>query len=239
MTKADQKGFSVIEALLILVVVGILGFTGWFVYHAQKTANKDLSSNNSTDPTYKKAQSALYKDWKSASLKYEKISFKYPSTWQISNTSKNEVGTGGTATPGADTAVVTSPTGLQVTLQTGEAGFNSSGLLVGLPTAKPINTLGGSYYLVYYTNKSQSTTEARGACVNKTSTSSENMPSVASKNIQVAGMSDGSTGPTANLICIGYPAPDSTSPVPVKPISAFEQDTSYNDAKLIIESLTY
>jgi Tfp pilus assembly protein PilV len=50
MPKADQKGFSIIEAILILVVIGVLGFTGWFVYHARQTANKDLSSKNSTGP---------------------------------------------------------------------------------------------------------------------------------------------------------------------------------------------
>lgn len=239
MIKADQKGFSVIEALLILVAIGILGFTGWFVYHTRQTADKDLSSNNSTDPTYKKALADPYKDWKSASLKYEKMSFKYPSTWQITNTSKGEAGTGGTAMPGSDSAILISPTGLQVSVQTGEVGFNSSGLLIGLPTSNPVNTLGGKYYLVYYTNKSQSTTEVRGACLSKEAAVSNDMPNIASKNITVAGMSDGSAVSTANLICIDYPAPNSTSPVPVKPISAFEQDASYNDAKHIIESLTY
>jgi hypothetical protein len=133
---------------------------------------------------------------------------------------------------------LTSPTGLQVSLQAGEVGFNSAGLIIGLSTSTPIATLGGSFYLNYYTNKSQSATDARGACVTKTPTTAD-MPSIASKNIKVAGISDGSTDPAANLFCIGYPAPSATTPVPVKPVSVFEKDASYDDAKLILESLAY
>lgn len=234
MRKTDQAGFSIIEALLILVVVGILGFTGWSVYHSRTVTNKDYSSSAYTQTT----SPDLYKGWKSASLKYEKMSFKYPNTWQISDTSQDEVGTGGTATPGADDVTLTSPTGLYVSIMSGQAGVDTNGSLIGLSTSRPINTLGGSYFLVYYTHKAQSTTEARGACINKTA-SSTGGPSIASKNIQLAGIASGAAISAANLICIGYPAPNSTSPVPVKPVSAFEQDASYNDAKLILESLTY
>jgi Tfp pilus assembly protein PilV len=56
MKKHDSNlGFSVVEALLILVVVGILGFTGWYVYHAKQTSDKNYSAaSESTVPTYKK-----------------------------------------------------------------------------------------------------------------------------------------------------------------------------------------
>ncbi|HUB93432.1 MAG TPA: hypothetical protein VMB52_02925 [Verrucomicrobiae bacterium] len=56
MTKYDTNmGFSVVELLLILVVVGILGFTGWYVYHAEQTSDKDYSAaTNSTVPTFKR-----------------------------------------------------------------------------------------------------------------------------------------------------------------------------------------
>jgi len=54
MNTSDQKGFSVIEALLVLVVIGILGFTGWYVYHAKQTSNKDYSdAASSTVPAFK------------------------------------------------------------------------------------------------------------------------------------------------------------------------------------------
>lgn len=56
MTRQDTNlGFSIVEALLILVVIGILGFTGWYVYHVRQTADKNHSAAaNATVPTYKK-----------------------------------------------------------------------------------------------------------------------------------------------------------------------------------------
>jgi Tfp pilus assembly protein PilV len=47
--KLDQKGFTAIEAVLILVILAIIGGTGYFVYHATKNSNKtlDTASNNS------------------------------------------------------------------------------------------------------------------------------------------------------------------------------------------------
>jgi cytoskeletal protein RodZ len=40
-----QQGFSIVEGLLILVIVGILGFTGWYVYHSQKNASNSYSNS--------------------------------------------------------------------------------------------------------------------------------------------------------------------------------------------------
>jgi Tfp pilus assembly protein PilV len=44
----NDSGFSVVEALLIVIVVGILGFTGWFVYHARNAADRDYSAQPAT-----------------------------------------------------------------------------------------------------------------------------------------------------------------------------------------------
>lgn len=50
----NQDGFAALEAVLIVVILGILGFTGWFVLNDKKNTDKSLSSNSSTTPTYKK-----------------------------------------------------------------------------------------------------------------------------------------------------------------------------------------
>lgn len=42
--KKFQHGFTVIEGLLILVIVGIIAGTGWYVWNAQDKANKNLDS---------------------------------------------------------------------------------------------------------------------------------------------------------------------------------------------------
>lgn len=85
----NQTGFSAVEALLILVIVGILGFTGWFVYHSQNVANKDYTSQASTSqtPTTKKsdtssnAKTKAMATWATFSDATVGLTFKYPSDW--------------------------------------------------------------------------------------------------------------------------------------------------------------
>ncbi len=40
MKKLNQKGFGVVEGLLIVVVVALVGVVGWLVYDRQKTEPK-------------------------------------------------------------------------------------------------------------------------------------------------------------------------------------------------------
>ncbi|MEI6755905.1 MAG: PsbP-related protein [bacterium] len=82
--KNRQNGFGTIEALLVLVVVGILGFTGWYVYNANHKSSANLTPNKSTVTVVKKKNSStsttsLYAGWKSYSS--GNISIKYPSDW--------------------------------------------------------------------------------------------------------------------------------------------------------------
>lgn len=51
-----EQGFSAVEALIIVVVVGILGFAGWFVLHAQKAAQKSNVVSSTTTSTSTKAK---------------------------------------------------------------------------------------------------------------------------------------------------------------------------------------
>lgn len=46
----NQKGFGVVEVILILIIVGIIGFTGWRVYEA----NKEISQSPVENSTIKK-----------------------------------------------------------------------------------------------------------------------------------------------------------------------------------------
>lgn len=50
----NQTGFSVVEAFLILVIVGLIGSVGWYVLNAQKNTDKDLAVTNTTTPVIKK-----------------------------------------------------------------------------------------------------------------------------------------------------------------------------------------
>jgi len=72
MKRTSQTGFSVVEALLILMIVGILSFTGWYVYHAKQAADKNYAATDSA-PASSSARAN-----NSAGLGF---TVKYPSTW--------------------------------------------------------------------------------------------------------------------------------------------------------------
>jgi hypothetical protein len=50
--KKNQKGFSALEGLLIVVIVGMLGGVGWYVWHSQQQVDKTYfqTSNSSVRP---------------------------------------------------------------------------------------------------------------------------------------------------------------------------------------------
>lgn len=52
----DEKGFTLIEGLLIFVIVIIVGGTGYYIYHSSKQADKNLQST-STDTKFNKKKS--------------------------------------------------------------------------------------------------------------------------------------------------------------------------------------
>jgi len=90
--KKNEKGFAALEAVLVVIILGILGFTGWFVLNAKQNADKSLSSNTSATPVIKpgKANDDAYAGWKTYTLKNEKLTFKYPSNWNIQYESSSD-----------------------------------------------------------------------------------------------------------------------------------------------------
>lgn len=81
----SQKGFSVIEGLLILVIVGLLGGTGWYVWDSKKNSDKSLNTAAQTEiktgAGTKTGQKDPTADWTAYSNKPGEYSLKYPSTW--------------------------------------------------------------------------------------------------------------------------------------------------------------
>lgn len=54
-----QSGFTIIETLLVLILVAIIGFTGYYVWNSQKQTNKSLDvTNDSTQTTAHKKTNA-------------------------------------------------------------------------------------------------------------------------------------------------------------------------------------
>jgi Tfp pilus assembly protein PilE len=54
--KYSQKGFSAVEGLLIVIILGMLGGVGYYVYNSQKQVDKTYSqtANSSVAPSTKK-----------------------------------------------------------------------------------------------------------------------------------------------------------------------------------------
>jgi hypothetical protein len=133
--KTDQKGFSAVEGLLLLVLVGIISFAGWFVWHSQKNANNSYNNalaDSSSSKTTAKPPAANYyvipvmEQWKAATLPTEKISFKYPpESWKLDIQHYTQ-GSGPGAYHDGDLATLTSPNGFKMTIGTGNIGDGSS-----------------------------------------------------------------------------------------------------------------
>jgi hypothetical protein len=73
--QVSNKGFTVIESLLILVVVGILGFTGWFVWHSTQKVNQ-TNKNAVSD-----SQPAVYNKKYTDTAKV--FTLTYPANWKL------------------------------------------------------------------------------------------------------------------------------------------------------------
>ncbi|MEO6761043.1 MAG: prepilin-type N-terminal cleavage/methylation domain-containing protein [Candidatus Saccharimonadales bacterium] len=60
MNKLNQQGFSLAESLLVIIIIAILGFAGWFVYSSQKSTNKTLLNTNKSQLS---SQAVIVKDF--------------------------------------------------------------------------------------------------------------------------------------------------------------------------------
>jgi Tfp pilus assembly protein PilE len=84
----NQNGFGVVEGLLILVIVGILGGTGWYVWNSNNKTNDLLNSAEKSSSIGAKATKKntvtkneavdKYPSWKEEKNQEYKYSFKFP-----------------------------------------------------------------------------------------------------------------------------------------------------------------
>jgi hypothetical protein len=56
MKKLNQSGFSIIEAVLLLVILAIIGGTGYFVWHTKQNTDKSLTNTAKSAPAISKSK---------------------------------------------------------------------------------------------------------------------------------------------------------------------------------------
>jgi prepilin-type N-terminal cleavage/methylation domain-containing protein len=87
--KTNQKGFSVVEILIVIVVIGLLGTVGWLVYDRQNSKEDKEQANTSQTDTQKPAeteQAANIKEYKG-----KLVTFHYPKEWTVGIETKTNV----------------------------------------------------------------------------------------------------------------------------------------------------
>jgi len=141
--KTNQKGFSVVEVLVVIIIVGLLGTVGWLVYDRQK--NKTDDTNTASQTTQQKTTTTQttatvdpYAGWKTTTLQYEKITYQYPSSWVVEDQTSQSF----------DDITLKSPAGATVSLQTGV----SSGSPKKTFGSISVNSLAQSNDLVFQTS---------------------------------------------------------------------------------------
>lgn len=85
--KIQQRGFSAIEAVIIVAVVVLVGIGGWLVLNAQKKHDKPQQTTNANNDN----KQASLKEYVNADYGF---SFKYPDDWALKEDLKDE-GRGG------------------------------------------------------------------------------------------------------------------------------------------------
>lgn len=93
----NQKGFSAVEGLLILFIVGLVGFIGWYVYHSKNNAEATLSQ---ADKTANLESINTVVGLKTYSDDF--VSLKYPANWSVKRDDNTNL-------PGTKNLVLTGP----------------------------------------------------------------------------------------------------------------------------------
>lgn len=85
--RKNESGFTVVEGLLLVVLVAIIGFTGWYVYKQSQDNPSDKSESSSQQELGVREyvrQTSVPADWVLYEDKDTGISFSHPQSWKVS-----------------------------------------------------------------------------------------------------------------------------------------------------------
>jgi hypothetical protein len=179
--------------------------------------------------------SEQYVGWKTMTLKYEKITFMYPSNWKlVDNSISSPQNLGGCTYPGHDYIILTSPNNNHVNLQT---GIDCIGDVIAKSFGSiPVKSLGENLFLDFEADSFEvNPTGPSFACL-APSTTADSWLSFNSKNIFP---SEGNPSAPMNSFCFTPFTGSDFQSAPNLTVEQIESNVDFNDAKLIFESMTY
>lgn len=233
MKKLNHRGFSLPHLLLFIVILGLIGGTGWYVYNSNKKANKSLD-NASADTNLnlkkkagdEKTEADPYEGWKTYTTKYEKMSFKYPSDLTLTDTSTATTNQDN-VTPGMDKIKLTSASGFEISIQTGLYGIGGGCEECTIDFADPVSVAGANYFINYV---NPGTGKIRSITVSKTN--DDFIGSIDGKTITISGTNN----KAATLISGSFRSGDQ---IVEKPLAQYKADPCVVDFKKLIQSISY
>ena len=87
MKSKNTSGFGVVGVLAVVMIVGLIGFSGWLVYDRQRNKDVDIVDTKQDD---KKASTSLTTTTvKSVLNPGTTVTLKHPSGWTVSNTTED------------------------------------------------------------------------------------------------------------------------------------------------------
>lgn len=89
----NQNGFGLIEGLLVVIAITLIGFTGFYVYNANKNANKSLNQDSSTvlAPEKKQAEGLESDSWKLVESSNKAFKIRVADGWKLNNDSQTDL----------------------------------------------------------------------------------------------------------------------------------------------------
>jgi hypothetical protein len=230
----NSKGFAAFVLPIALAAVLIVG-GGAYVYHKNHTTKDSTDKTVSTKASTQTSKSNTpnpYAGWDSYTTKYDKLSFKYPTNWTLTDNSTTD---DTDVTPGQDSVTLTSGDSLQVVIGTGGTDYLGGNPNTKVLSAIPVSMLGGTHYLVFGTSSSDDTTGGAVVTTTNAVSSLANLPT--SKNIHLSSTAVSGLPTPFDLIDVHYSA---TSGSDVEyPFSKFQQDPNYKTALNILSSISY
>jgi hypothetical protein len=201
----NESGFSVVELLLVIVIVVLLGFMGWYIYHNDHKTNVNTTKLSSTSIS-------VYSGWKTFATSYQKLSFKYPNNWVLTDNSTSN---------GNDDISIKSPSGLTVNMQA-LIPISSTDITASIISTSNVTFTGQSDYLLYYSST---------AAQNNSTTGPVDEAYLSSSSTKIVYPSANTSDGTVWNITITTPSAIQSSNIPT--------NSDFQNAKQIIESASY